>query len=368
MNRRKIVIAAGGTGGHLFPAQALAEQLESEGFEITFMGSGLSDNRYFDRARYAYEEIPSATLFQRKLIPIFQSLLLLARGVKKSLALLNKEGPDLVIGFGSFHSFPVLSAARLQKREVILFESNAYPGKVNRFFSPKAAYTAVVFLKAQQHLRGKVVEVEMPIRKVSDRPSSETVENYFGLEAGCPTLLIFGGSQGASAMNELVINGIETLRPHCPDFQVIHITGQPQVVERFKQAYDSLQIRACVKAFETNMPIAYQAASLAICRAGAATISELIAFSTPSILIPFPFAADDHQVKNAQFVQQEVKGGVCIQEKGLTKEVLAMEIYSLLDASQSRLEQMKQSLNAYRWRHHREQLCALVCKTLKNKA
>ncbi len=365
--RKKIVIAAGGTGGHLFPAQALAEELQKEGIDVIFMGAGLGSNRYFDREKYAYCDIPSGTVFRRNILLIFKSLFHLVKGVKHGLMLLQKEEPDLVIGFGSFHSFPILCAAWLQKKMVALFESNAYPGKVNRLFSSGAAYTAIVFPKAQDHLNGKTVEVAMPVRQASPILSIEAATGYFGLDPRYPILLIFGGSQGALAMNELFLKSVELLKPHHPHFQVIHITGQLEVVAMFKEIYASLNIRACVKAFETNMSTAYQAASFAICRAGAATISELITFELPSILIPFPFAADDHQAKNAHFVHREVKGGIHLSEKGLTKEILAMEIYRFLDPAQSHLRQMRQSINTYKSHQDKKQLCTLICETLNLK-
>ncbi|MBS0653416.1 MAG: undecaprenyldiphospho-muramoylpentapeptide beta-N-acetylglucosaminyltransferase [Verrucomicrobia bacterium] len=365
--RKKIVIAAGGTGGHLFPAQTLASELQKEGIDVIFMGAGLNSNRYFDRDKYAYCDIPSGTVFRRNILLIFKSLFHLVKGVKHSFKLLKKEEPDLIIGFGSFHSFPILCAARLQKKTVALFESNAYPGKVNRLFSSGAAYTAVVFPKAQDHLNGKIVEVAMPVRQAHHVLPPEAATGYFGLDPRYPILLIFGGSQGALAMNELFVKSIELLKPHNSHFQVIHITGQPEVVDTFKETYASLKIRACVKGFETNMATAYQAASFAVCRAGAATISELIAHEVPSILIPFPFAADDHQAKNAQFFHHEVKGGVHLPEKGLTKEVLAMEIYRFLDPAQSTLRQMRQSINTFKSSQDKKQLCTLICETLNLK-
>ena len=303
MKRKKIVIAAGGTGGHLFPAQALAEELKNADIDIVFMGAGLEKNRYFDRECYPYFDIPSATVFRRNPLILFNSVVHLARGVRQSLNLLKAEEPDMVIGFGSFHTFPVLCAARLQKKAIALFESNAFPGKVNRLFSRSAAYTAIVFPKAQDHLKGNTVEVAMPVRKAAKKLSIEAARGHFGLDPLYPTILIFGGSQGALAMNELFAKSLEILKPHYPDFQVIHITGQPQSLEHYKQIYASLKVRACVKDFETDMPVAYQAASLAVCRSGAATVSELIAFEVPSILIPFPYAADDHQAKNGQFIR-----------------------------------------------------------------
>lgn len=365
--RKKVVIAAGGTGGHLFPAQALADELKKADVDVVFMGAGLNENRYFDRGRHCYVDIPSATVFRRNPLVLVKSLLLLAKGIRQSVRRLREESPDLVVGFGSFHAFPILFAAHLQKAPIALFESNAFPGKVNRLFASFAAYTAVVFPKAREHLKGKAIEVAMPVRQAAKHVSIEIARAHFGLDPLYPAVLIFGGSQGALAMNELVVKSIEILRDQHAEFQVIHITGRETLVEQYKQAYASLKIRACVKAFEAEMPTAYQAASCAVCRAGAATVSELIAFEVPSILIPFPYAADDHQAKNALFVQNEVKGGVCLLEKGLTKEVLALEIHRFLDPSQSKMIHMKKALGAYKLRQDKKELCQLICETLSQR-
>jgi UDP-N-acetylglucosamine--N-acetylmuramyl-(pentapeptide) pyrophosphoryl-undecaprenol N-acetylglucosamine transferase len=362
--RKKIVIAAGGTGGHLFPAQALAHELSQSGIDILFMGAGLEKNRYFDREKFSYRDIPSATVFRRNPLQLFPSLIQLSRGIKQSYKLLSEENPDLIMGFGSFHSFPILCAARLQKKRIALFESNAYPGKVNRLFARTADYTAVVFSQAQHHLKGTSIEVAMPVRHMPADLSAEEAREYFGLAPRATTLLIFGGSQGAQAMNELFATSITKLKAHTPPFQVIHITGNGQTVEPIQKAYASWNIRACVKSFETEMPRAYRAASFAVCRAGAATISELIAFEVPSILIPFPYAADDHQAKNAEFVQNTVKGGIHLPEKGLSPDTLAEKLLTFLDPGLITHTRMKESIVSYKSRHHKKHLCTLINEML----
>ncbi len=367
--RKKIVIAAGGTGGHLFPAQALADQIRKEhpNVDIVFMGAGLKSNRYFEKERYPHFDVVSATPFRRSVAAIFKSVVQLAKGIKESLKLLRQEEPDLIVGFGSFHSFPILCAARLQKRPMALFESNAYPGKVIRIFSSSASFTAIAFSQAETYLKGKAVEVAMPVRVAPHRISIEEARGYFGLDPRYPTLLIFGGSQGASALNQLLVQSMEALKTHYPDFQVIHIAGNAKAAELLKEAYARLKMKVCVKEFEPKMAFAYQASTLAICRSGAATVSELIAFELPSILIPFPYASDDHQTKNAQFLQQEVKGAITFQESSLTKEILANEIYRFLDPDYSKIAEMKKALSEYKTGQNKKELCTLIYETISPK-
>ena len=362
--RKKIIIAAGGTGGHLFPAQAVAQELQQAEIDILFMGAGLNRNRYFNREKFAYHDIPSATVFHRNPLKLFHSVFQLGKGIKQSYDFLKKEKPDLIIGFGSFHSFPILCAARLQGKKIALFESNAYPGKVNRLFAASADYTAIVFSQARQHLKGTSIEVAMPVRIMPNDLSIESARNYFGLDPSDPTLLIFGGSQGAQAMNELLALSIAQLKQGLCHFQIIHLTGNAQAIKSFQQVYASLNVRACVKTFEIDMPKAYRAASIAICRAGAATISELIAFEVPSILIPFPYAADNHQAKNAEFVQNTVSGGIHLSEEGLRPEILAEKLLNFLDPAALELQKMRESILSYKSSQHKKQLCTVIYETL----
>ncbi len=137
---KKILFAAGGTGGHLFPAQALAEQLMGDSVELLFAGARLSQNAYFDKTKFPYHDIASTTPFRGGVLKALKSTGILIKGIRESLRLLSQEKPDLVVGFGSFHAFPVLCAAVLKKIPLVLFESNAIPGKVIRLFSKRAVF------------------------------------------------------------------------------------------------------------------------------------------------------------------------------------------------------------------------------------
>ena len=158
----KLLIAAGGTGGHLYPAQALASELlqKSSDLALLFAGAGLSTNRYFHKEHFAFEDVASGTPFRGN---IFKAVFRIFRGVKRSLRLIDAFKPTLVVGFGSYHSFPLLVAAVLKRIPIVLFESNAAPGKVNRLFSRWAAITAVHFEHASEKLSGKALEVAMPL-------------------------------------------------------------------------------------------------------------------------------------------------------------------------------------------------------------
>jgi len=333
----KVVIAAGGTGGHLFPAQALAKELEGSGVEVLFGGDRLSENRYFHKDQFSFVDIASATPYKGNPLG---SIARLGKGFWRAAQVLTAHRPQLVIGFGSFHSFPLLAAALVKKIPLLLVESDIVPGKVNRLFSRWARATAVQFAAASSHLAGKTVETAMPIwqKETYASVTTEEARAHFGLKPQLFTLLVFGGSQGALFINELLRASARALK----EIQILHFTGDEKSAEVLASHYEAERIPACVKSFEHHMPLAWKAASLAISRAGAGTFAEQLAFTTPGILIPYPYATGGHQKKNALFMQNEVGGAVMCLESELTAESLVQTIETLREGG--RLDQMRRAL------------------------
>lgn len=350
--KKTIAIAAGGTGGHLFPAQVLAQQLHKQNpqLSIFFAGTHLERSPFFQQKQYCYVEIPSATPFRRGKL---RAGWILLKGVIKSINLLVRTRPTLMIGFGSFHSFPLLVAASLLRIPLVLFEANVYPGKVNRLFSSKACWTGILFPDAAIHLKGKSLYVEKPV--IPNFASDPW--QYFGLKPGKPVLLIFGGSQGAASLNAHWLSALE--EDLCP-FQVIHLVGKEEFVEKIRKKYLKWNIPACVKAFEDKMAMAYQIASLALCRSGAATIAELITFRVPAVLVPFPAASEDHQTKNAQFLQKKVGGAVYLSEK----EIKQKDLIAMLMHVQQHGETMRENLRQYDLSQEKTTLWEQIIATL----
>ncbi|HEY5259346.1 MAG TPA: glycosyltransferase, partial [Rhabdochlamydiaceae bacterium] len=157
MSKSRILIAAGGTGGHLFPAQACGEELIQKNVEVLFAGAGLKTNRFFQTNTFAFAETSEAK----------RSVLAVMKGIFKSFSILRKFRPEIVVGFGSFHSFPLLVAARVLRIPIVIFESNSFPGKVNRWFSKTSALSCVQFAEAARHLKGKTEEVKTPLWRKS---------------------------------------------------------------------------------------------------------------------------------------------------------------------------------------------------------
>ncbi len=363
--KHKIVLAVGGTGGHLFPAQALARQLRDRNIpaQVLFMGAGLSSSRYFSAREFPAIDIESATLFGRRLGSLLPSCKRLLQGTWQSVRQLKKERPALVIGFGSFHAFPVMMAAVLCRIPLVLFESNAIPGKVNRLFSRWAEWTAVQFEETQELLRGKAVVVEMPLWD-KDRISAsmrEDAARYFNLREDIKTILVFGGSQGARSINRLVCEAMQRWEGR-PPLQVIHLTGDIASCHEALLTYRRLGIPAQVKVFEDRMPLAWMMADLAVCRAGAATMAELLAYHVPALLIPYPYAYN-HQLHNARIMAEKIGGAVVVEEKDLSADSLGRELKKILEGQGDEgknLHGMRQAIAAFHQSASRNELYSLV--------
>lgn len=349
----KIIIATGGTGGHVFPAEALGTQLQEQGYDVTFVGGGLKNNRYFHRNNFKYEEVTTSGFLR---LNFFRSFWRILKGIRQSLKIMREINPKVVIGFGSFYTFPVLFAARLKRIPIVLFEPNAIPGKVNRIFSRVATLSAVQFAEAGKWLAGNIMEVKMPTGK-KDTIEQGSARDYFYLNPDLFTFLVFGGSQGSKAINRLFSEAVCDLNKGT-QFQVIHVTGKTGHAEEIRKLYLDAGIPACVKSFEERMDLAWSAASAVICRSGAATVAEQITYEVPGILVPFPQAADDHQTMNAQFIERKVRGAITCPESTLTVEKLRNLLSQMLQSDHR--DKMHQSIVAFKQDQRKHELCTII--------
>jgi UDP-N-acetylglucosamine--N-acetylmuramyl-(pentapeptide) pyrophosphoryl-undecaprenol N-acetylglucosamine transferase len=313
---KRVLIAAGGTGGHLLPAQQLAELLEKQGAKVSFAGYKLGISPYFQREKFGFKEIPAAPLGG---LSFFYRLLV---GGWKALRLFFKEKPDVVVGFGSYHTVPVLLVAALLGKKIILFEANRTLGKVNRLFRPFAKKIAWQFLPRVADESKDLLVARCPwISPAISLRDSLSARKELGLDPDRFTILVFGGSQGAAFLNEKM-PAVAALLPH---IQWIHIAGNEAAAAQVSARYGH---RALVFSFVSNMPLLYAAADAAICRSGAGTVSELLRFQVPSILIPFPHATEDHQRHNAEFLVEK-GGAVCLLQSEASLEQLLRKIETL---------------------------------------
>lgn len=364
---KKVLIAAGGSGGHIFPAMALAQRLRQvePSVEILFAGGGLSRNPYFERGSFPYRDVACGTFASKSWWQKFKALIDTCKGVSQGRRLLRRFRPDVVVGFGSFHSFPLLMAARSCHFPLVLHEANAVPGKVNRRFAPYARVTGVHFPCAQPYLQGRSVEVDLPLREgyTLTYGSKAEARKRFLLHPQKFTFLVFGGSQGAAALNTVVSRALlGHLAERTKQFQLIHITGDESAVLSLRAQYEKAEIRAYVTDFVGDMDQAWMAADLLIGRAGGATLAEMTEFEVPALLIPYPYATDHHQEHNADFMAKTVKGAVKLLQGGLTPESLARQLSDLVANDRETLERMREALGHYRRTRQRRDLCSLVCE------
>lgn len=347
----KILIAAGGTGGHLFPAQQLSEKLLKDGdCEIFFAGHKLAETPFFKREGVFFEEIASAPLKN-----VFLFFAAVWKGFFQSLRLIRSFKPDAVVGFGSFHSFPVLLAAAVLRKKIVLFEANCLLGKVNRLFIPLACKVALQF-PVEKKLSGKEAYVPLlPWNFSMKKHSQNEARISFQLKPDLFTILVFGGSQGASFLNQAFCEAARLLKQKGLQFQVIHLTGKEG-----KASYEGMDIPVCVKTFEQEMHLAYGAADLVVCRSGAGTVAELIRFQKPAILIPFPYASEDHQKVNGKYLSETIGGSRLLLQAEARPERLAEEILGIKDELQKRKDALQKICKETEGRAHFAQIIRSV--------
>jgi UDP-N-acetylglucosamine--N-acetylmuramyl-(pentapeptide) pyrophosphoryl-undecaprenol N-acetylglucosamine transferase len=320
----KIMVMAGGTGGHVFPALAVAHELRARGHEVVWMGAPDSfEARTVVPQGFEIETIPVRGLRGKSWRSLLDAPLLLWRSLRAAMAILSRRRPQVVLGMGGFAAGPGGLAARLMRIPLVVHEQNAAPGLTNRVLSLLASKVLEAFPKTFRH----ATTVGNPVRAaIADLPSPAERAAARDNGHGPVRLLILGGSQGAKALNELVPAALallpETARP-----QIRHQAGRTYDVAR--AAYANAGVMARIESFIDDMPTAYAWADLVVCRSGASTIAELCAAGCASVLVPFPFAVDDHQTANARHLSDD-GAAVLIQERELNPERLAALLRGLL--------------------------------------
>jgi UDP-N-acetylglucosamine--N-acetylmuramyl-(pentapeptide) pyrophosphoryl-undecaprenol N-acetylglucosamine transferase len=324
----QVLFAAGGTGGHLFPALEIAEELTASGVECSFAALGLSQSSFFPHGKWPSFDIPA---LRPSLNPLkaLSFLWTTASSTRTSFHLLGTLKPRLVIGFGSYHTVPVLSAAVLKRLPLFLFEPNASPGQVIRLFSHYATLTGICFERTKGELHSPTELVSMPLLRSSIIPVERKLAlNRYGFSGDSPIVVAFGGSQGSSVINQMVIKALHLFdrqkRPH-----LLLLCGQGQDKEVLEKMAQNLGVMARIVPFEKEMSYAYSVGDLFVSRSGASTVAEIAAFGKPAICIPYPFAKEDHQRMNAE---ELVKSGktLIIEEVNLTPDRLCTDLFRLL--------------------------------------
>ncbi len=333
-----IVIAAGGTGGHLYPAVALAREFlrRDPSVRILFVGTRRGiESKVLAHEGFELVLITAKPVMGKGLLEVLQGLLSVPVGFWQSLQILRQRGADLAIGVGGYTSPAMLAAAALKGIARVILEPNAYPGMANKVVGPFAQRIFLAFESAAESFnRRKVRVVGTPIR----REFLNQIASREGANVG-RRVLIFGGSQGAKAINSAVIDGLPALVERLPGLAITHQTGEADH-QRVSEAYRRAGVTAEVVPFLYDMPQALRAADLVVARAGAMTIAELTACGKPAILIPLPTAIYDHQMKNAR-AMEAAGGAIVLSQSELTGARLSESIAAILQSTQ-RLKTMQE--------------------------
>lgn len=330
MGGMKFVIAAGGTGGHLFPGLAVGEVLLEKGHEVLVLISEKEIDSLASEGRkeFRFERVPGVGLQGRSPAALLRFASAFRAGYRQVSALFGQFPPDAVLGMGGFTSTAPILAGRTRRRPTFIHESNAIPGKANRLNARMASRVLLGFADCARFFpEGKCEVTGTPVRRsLGKRIGRAEALAAFGLSTQKRTLLVMGGSQGAHGINMAVAAALPVLR--AAGLQVIHLAGR-QDEEPMRQRYREAGVEAFVAPFWREMEIAYSAADLAVARSGAASLSELSCFSLPSVLIPYPAAAEDHQTLNARIFARA--GAAVVLPEREAGEGLGRQICAILE-------------------------------------
>lgn len=324
------LVCAGGTGGHLFPAQALAEELDRRGYGVHLAtdkrGGGLKGSF----PAQGVHVLPAATILSRSPLALVRTLSLLFAGFLKALGLIRRLKPDVVAGFGGYPTLPPLMAARALRVPSILHEQNAVMGRANRLLSRFADRVAASFEEVERVPGGALCKLRhtgIPVRGAV----IEAAKTPFTAPGGNESfnLLVFGGSQGARAFAELVPPAIAMLDGGLRRRLKICQQARPEDLERVRAAYDEAGIDAEVEPFYADLPARMAAAHLVISRSGASTIAEVTVIGRPAILVPLPGAIDNDQLMNARALER-ADAACLMPQSTLTPQVLSARIAELM--------------------------------------
>jgi UDP-N-acetylglucosamine--N-acetylmuramyl-(pentapeptide) pyrophosphoryl-undecaprenol N-acetylglucosamine transferase len=332
----RIVIAGGGTGGHLYPGLAVARELlaRDPGAVVTFAGTARGlEARVLPREGFTLDLVRSAGLKGKSPAAVARALALLPASALGAWRIVSRRRPHVVVGVGGYSSAPVVLAAAVRHVPTIVLEQNAQPGLANRLLARVVDAAALTYEEARPWFGAKAFVSGNPVRPgflaAADAGSPAATHAN-----GVMRLLVFGGSQGAQAINTAMVDAAPRLHAARPLLAIVHQTGERDL-ERVREAYRRTGIDARVEPFLHAMDQEMRAADLIVCRAGATTLAELTAAAKPALLIPLPTATDDHQRKNAEALARQGAAEV-LDQRALTGEILAARIDALLGDARRR--------------------------------
>lgn len=336
----RYLLAGGGTGGHIYPALTIAanlKQLDPEA-EVLYVGTEAGrESTLVPKAGLPFVTISSAGLVNLSLLQKLTGVLKVAKGLFDSLGHIRRFRPDVVIGTGGFVSGPVLMAARLAGKPVVIQEQNAFPGVTNRIASRWARAVLVPYEEARPHFPAgaRLRIMGNPVRHEVGEATRAAGRAAFGFGDQEKVLVVMGGSGGARDFHRALVPAVQTLLAELPDLRVLHITGD-RYLQQVKDLYGAAPAGVTILPYLHNMPEAYAAADAGVFRSGALTLAEVQVRGLPSVLIPSPNVTHNHQEWNARTLERH-GAALVVREREMSTERLAGAIRKLLtDAEASK--------------------------------
>jgi len=362
----KIVFAGGGTGGHLMAGLSIAQEISFRfpGTRIIFFGTNKNkESRYIEESNYEFKSIMACKPTSFILLPLFVFASLI--GIIHSLINLFIIKPDIIIGLGGYGSALPVVAAYIIGIPIVLIEPNVIPGRANLKMERWADAVLCHWESSKKRFKkGEVAVTGVPIRSGILENQTEVDNNPFGLDSQKKTLLIMGGSQGAQTINKVMLQSIPKLQTLVPSLQIIHLTGKHGYQEA-KEVYNGTGINSFVSEFYNDIGAAYKLSDLVISRSGANTIAEITAVGIPAILIPYPYATDNHQYWNA-YELFSAGGALIIKQEELEPERVTKIVSDLL-MNDERLDNMKKINRSLSKPFAAARVVDKICQTLKEK-
>lgn len=354
----RVIIAGGGTGGHIIPGLAIARALQTKySAEILFIGTARGlETKLIPQAGFELQLVTVGALKGVSAVRRLRTLVDLPLAIWKAGNMIRVFKADVVIGVGGYASGPAVLAAILRGVRTLVFEMNAVPGLANRLVAKFVTASAVHFEDTEKYFRNPTV-TGVPVRK-------EFLVQGGKHERERPSILVTGGSQGARALNRAFCEAAPELLKRVPGLRIVHQTGERDLAAT-KTAYERAGVEAEVSGFIADMPAAFERADLLMCRAGASTVAEVAMAGKAAIFVPFPFATDDHQKRNAEALS--AKGAaLLINESELTPERVANEVSSLITNPQ-RLSDMGNAAKGLSHPHAAEEIAEIVARLAQKK-
>ncbi|HVU28233.1 MAG TPA: undecaprenyldiphospho-muramoylpentapeptide beta-N-acetylglucosaminyltransferase [Verrucomicrobiae bacterium] len=339
-----VAIACGGTGGHLFPGVAVAGELKKRGCKIAMLISPKEIDQQAVKSANDFEifTLPAVGLQNRNYFSFGWNFW---KSFRAARAIFKKQKPDAVLAMGGFTAAPPVLAAKKFGAKTFLHESNTIPGRANRFLARFVDEAFVGFPETASRLRARKISVTgTPVRPQFSQPAIRNPQSAIslGFDPNLPIILVVGGSQGASGLNEMVLSALPLLAEK--NWQWLHLTGAKDF-EKVKAAYAAKNLKAVVKPFMAEMDLALGAATIAISRSGASSLAEIAAMRLPSLLVPFPAAADNHQYFNALAFEKSGAARL-LEQKNSTPEKIAAILTELVESETTR-SQMQSALTQW---------------------